>query len=229
MRLLIIEDDEDLCRAVSYHLAQEGYAVDICQSGSDAMHYIRQNAYQLILLDRMLPGEDGLSVLRQMRSAGFQTPVIFITALNGLGDRIEGLDAGADDYIVKPFDMNELSARIRAVSRRPADLSADSSLRFGDISFDRISLELSGPKAACTLSRREAELLCALIEGGEKVLPRPTLFFRVWGADAPVEDGNLDNYIHFLRRRLSAVGSSAAIRTVRSVGYCLKKKEDAPC
>lgn len=228
MRLLIVEDDEDLCRAVSYQLTREGYTVDTCFNGGDAMHYIRQNAYHLILLDRMLPEQDGISILMQMRSAGFQTPVILITAMDGIGDRIEGLDSGADDYIVKPFDTNELLARIRAVSRRPFDLSVKNLLEFADLSLDRVSLELSGPSSSCTLSRREAELLAALMEGSEKVIPRTVLLSRVWGPDAPVEDGNLDNYIHFLRRRLAAVGSCTKIRTVRSVGYCLKE-EKASC
>lgn len=224
MRILIVEDDVDLCSAITYHLEKEGYEADVCHNGGDALYYIKQNAYQLILLDRMLPEQSGLDILTHMRSIGMQTPVIITTALNGLGDRITGLDAGADDYLVKPYDMAELLARIRAVSRRPVQLESRF-IEFADLSLDSANATLTGPSGSCVLSKREADLIELLIKNPGRVLARATIFARVWGADAPVEDGNLDNYIHFLRRRLRHVGSQSVIQTARGVGYALQIKE----
>lgn len=228
MRILIIEDDAELCEAVKYHLEREGYGADVCHSGGDALHFISQQAYQLILLDRMLPEQNGISVLQQMRARGIQTPVIITTALNGIGDRIEGLDAGADDYLIKPFAMDELLARIRAVSRRPSGLDIERTLRFSDLTLNLVTLTISGPTASHTLSRREGELMEIFLENPRRLLPRSLLLSRVWGPDAPVEDGNLDNYIHFLRRRLKTVGSKAQIKTARSIGYSLEPGDDHP-
>lgn len=222
MRILIVEDDLDLCEVLTYHLKREGYTVDLCHSGVDAVHYIKQQAYDLIILDRMLPEQSGIEALSQVRAAGVQTHVIITTALNGIGDRIAGLDAGADDYLVKPFSVDELLARIRAVSRRSAHLEDVRLLTAGDISLDPVSCSFQGPKASYTLSRREADLLAALMKSPGKVLPRHILLAKVWGPDAPVEDGNLDNYIHFLRRRLKTCGSKTSIKTSRAVGYQLE-------
>lgn len=224
MRILIVEDDVDLCSAITYHLEKEGYETDVCHNGGDALYYIEQNAYQLILLDRMLPEQSGLDILTRMRSLGMQTPVIITTALNGLGDRITGLDAGADDYLVKPYDMAELLARIRAVSRRPVQLESRI-IKFADLSLDLANATLTGPTDCCVLSKREADLISLLIQNPNRTLARATILARVWGADAPVEDGNIDNYIHFLRRRLHNVGSLSIIKTARGVGYALQEKE----
>lgn len=223
MRILIIEDDLDLCEAVKYHLEREGYRTDVCPNGGDALHFITQQAYQLIILDRMLPEVDGLTILQRIRTEGIHVPVIITTALDGIGDRIQGLDAGADDYLIKPFAMDELMARIRALSRRPFGLDIDRTLCFSDISLNLTSCTLSGPQASYTLSKREADLLEILLENPRRILPRAVLLSRVWGPDAPVEDGNLDNYIHFLRRRLKTVGSQTQIKTARSIGYSLEE------
>lgn len=223
MRILIVEDDKDLASAICYHLEREGYTADLCHNGGDALHFIKQQAYQLILLDRMLPERSGIDILSQMRATGIETPVIMTTALNGLGDRIAGLDAGADDYLIKPFAMEELLARIRAISRRPMQLEKNRRLSFSDISLDLINYTLSGPTGSHTLSKRESDLMETFIRNSARILPRAVLLAQVWGPDAPVEDGNLDNYVHFLRRRLKTVGSTAKIRTARSIGYALEE------
>lgn len=223
MRILIVEDDKDLASAICYHLEREGYTADLCHNGGDALHFIKQQAYQLILLDRMLPERSGIDILSQMRAAGIETPVIMTTALNGVGDRIAGLDAGADDYLIKPFAMEELLARIRAISRRPMQLEKNRRLSFSDISLDLINYTLIGPTGSHTLSKRESDLMETFIRNSARILPRTVLLAQVWGPDAPVEDGNLDNYVHFLRRRLKTVGSTAKIRTARSIGYALEE------
>ncbi|WP_071432570.1 response regulator transcription factor [Angelakisella massiliensis] len=222
MRILMVEDDPGLCEAVSFQLEQKGVTVDVCHDGEDGLHWARQQAYDLILLDRMLPGLDGLSVLRSLRQEGIVTPVVLVTALGEISQRVEGLDAGADDYLVKPFAAEELMARIRAMSRRPRQWESSQIIRLGDVVFDREQKTLEKEGQSCTLSRRESELMEMLLKNPGQILPRGLLLSRVWGPEAEVEEGNLDNYIHFLRRRLRSVGSALEIRTVRGVGYQLE-------
>ena len=226
MRILMVEDDQALCAAVDIHLRQQGYTVDYAHTGEDGLHFALQNAYDLILMDRMLPELDGLEAVRTLRSRGFSTPVLMLTALDGVPDRVDGLDAGADDYLAKPFAAEELLARIRALSRRPRQWESTSRLSAGDLELDTELAALRGPAGACSLSRREKQLLELFLRNAGQTLTRELLLSRVWGPDAPVEDGNLDNYIHFLRRRLRAVGSAVRLATVRSVGYRL---EVGPC
>ena len=226
MRILMIEDDVDLCAAVSLSLKKEGHVTDCAHTGEDGLHFALQNAYDLILLDRMLPELDGLSVLSALRRKGFHTPVLMMTALDGVRDRVDGLDAGADDYLPKPFATEELLARIRALGRRPPLWEGSRLLEAGDLSLDAELCALRGPAGALSLSRREARLLELFLRNPGQTMTRELLLARVWGPDAPVEEGNLDNYIHFLRRRLAGVGSGAKIVTVRAVGYRL---EGAPC
>ncbi len=222
MRILMVEDDPGLCEAVSFQLEQKGVTVDVCHDGEDGLHWARQQAYDLILLDRMLPGLDGLSVLRSLRQEGIVTPVVLVTALGEVSQRVEGLDAGADDYLVKPFAAEELMARIRAMCRRPRQWESSQIIRLGDVVFDREQKTLEKEGQSCTLSRRESELMEMLLKNPGQILPRGLLLSRVWGPEAEVEEGNLDNYIHFLRRRLRSVGSALEIRTVRGVGYQLE-------
>lgn len=226
MRILMVEDDQALCAAVDIHLRQQGYTVDYAHTGEDGLHFALQNAYDLILMDRMLPELDGLEAVRTLRSRGFSTPVLMLTALDGVPDRVDGLDAGADDYLAKPFAAEELLARIRALSRRPRQWESTSRLSAGDLELDTELAALRGPAGAWSLSRREKQLLELFLRNAGQTLTRELLLSRVWGPDAPVEDGNLDNYIHFLRRRLRTVGSAVRLATVRSVGYRL---EVGPC
>ena len=226
MRILMVEDDQALCAAVDIHLRQQGYTVDYAHTGEDGLHFALQNAYDLILMDRMLPELDGLEAVRTLRSRGVSTPVLMLTALDGVPDRVDGLDAGADDYLAKPFAAEELLARIRALSRRPRQWESTSRLSAGDLELDTELAALRGPAGACSLSRREKQLLELFLRNAGQTLTRELLLSRVWGPDAPVEDGNLDNYIHFLRRRLRTVGSAVRLATVRSVGYRL---EVGPC
>ncbi len=226
MRILIVEDDTELGCAVKFHLEQEGYTVDTCCNGEDGLHFIKQGAYDLILLDRMLPDLNGMDVLSRTRALGISASVIIITALDGVGDRIAGLDAGADDYIVKPFDINELMARIRAIGRRPAQWESTNSIILNDMELDLMRGTLKGPSNKCTLSKRESDLLEILVRNQKRIIPRSVLLSRVWGPDAPVEDGNLDNYIHFLRKKLCFVGSGLSIKTARGIGYSMEVSND---
>lgn len=226
MRILMVEDDMDLCRATALHLKKEGYDVDIANDGEEGLYYMTHGSYDLVLLDRMLPCLDGVDLLKKARKQGLSSPVLMLTALDGIRDRVSGLDAGADDYLSKPFDYRELFARIRALSRRPHDITGSSELSFADLLLDTSSLYLQGKKGRCGLSKKECDLLALFIQSGEKTLSRSNLFARIWGADAEVEEASLDSYIHFIRRRLRAVSSSVSLITVRGVGYRLEEQNN---
>lgn len=222
MRILLVEDDQKLNQATAYRLRADGFAVDCCYDGEEAVYYADQKIHDCILLDRMLPLLDGLGVLKHIRSRGNPVPVILLTALGALSDRVTGLDAGADDYLVKPFAYEELAARIRCVTRRPTQTQPADALHFGDVSFFPEENRLQGAGGALSLSRKEAALLEALLRSQGNTLSREILLQKVWGPDSEVESGNLDNYILFLRRRFQTVGSSLKIANVWGVGYRLE-------
>ena len=219
MRILLAEDDEKLRTSLAFQLEQEGFLIDTCADGEEALYYIEQNIHDLILLDRMMPYISGTELLQKMRKAHNQTPVILITALGTLDDKVTGLDLGADDYLVKPFAFKELMARIRCVARRPRKMEEADKISFGDITYRPEENTLSGTAGTCSISKREGDLLEAFLRNPGQSLSRTLLLTKVWGLDSDVEEGNLYNYIHFLRRRLKAVGSKVAIRTIRGVGY----------
>lgn len=221
MRILLIEDDVSLCRSLSLMLQQQGFSVTVSHDGEEGLFYILENSHDLVLLDRMLPGLDGLEVLRRARREHACVPIILLTALGSLDERITGLDCGADDYIVKPFAFEELMARIRCICRRPQRLTETAQLSCGDLSYDPEQNLLSCKDRTCTLSRREGDLLTLFLNNEGQTLPRSAILLRVWGPEAEVEDGNLDNYIHFLRRRLKTLESRVQLQTVRGVGYRL--------
>ena len=222
MRILIIEDNVELCTSLAFQLKAEGFQVDICHDGEDGLHFIKQEAHDIILLDRMLPLKDGIAVLKTTRCLNISTPIILVTALGELQDRVIGLDCGADDYIVKPFAFQELMARIRCIFRRPQKWETSLMLQYGDISYDSSLRKMTCAEKTFSLSKREGELLELFLRNGGQTLPRLTILSRVWGPDAGVEDGNLDNYIHFLRRRLKTSGSRLSLKTIRGIGYCLE-------
>ena len=224
MRILLIEDDETLCQTIPFQLRQEGFLADTAMDGEEGLHLAREQLHDLILLDRMLPGLDGMEVLHSLRRENIQTPVIFLTALGQLQDRTMGLNSGADDYIVKPFAFEELLARIRCVLRRPAVMQLSEILSFGDIQYEPHTLTLSSGGNSTVLSKRLGDLLELFLRNPGQVLPRETILLRVWGMDAEVEDGNLDNYTYFLRRSLRKIGSQVQLATVRGVGYRLEDK-----
>lgn len=219
MRILMIEDDKRLCDAVCMQLRMEGYETDACHSGADADYYLEHAIYDLILLDRMLPGKDGITLLRRIRQKGIAVPVILVTALGELQDKIEGLDAGADDYLAKPYSVEELKARIRALQRRPHQFSHSQLLCIADVSLDENQMLLSRGEQTCSLSKKESSLLAYFMQNYNQILSREQILAKVWGAEHFVENSNVDTYVHFIRRRLQTVGSSLQIKSVHGVGY----------
>ena len=179
-------------------------------------------AYDLILLDRMLPELDGLAILKAIRQNHISIPIILTTALSSVDDRIAGLDCGADDYLVKPYAIEELLARIRALSRRPHVFSDQTCLSFLDIQFDMEARILTCNEKEQRLSKQKALLMEFFLRNPGKTLTREQIFLRVWGSESAVEDGNLDTYIYFLRKHLRSLGSCANIATVHGMGYRLE-------
>lgn len=225
MKILLIEDEKKLNQTLRFQLEQEGFETDGCYDGEEALYFMKESLYDLVILDRMLPGMDGLSVLQEIRQSGSHVPIILLTALGTISNKIEGLNSGADDYLVKPFDFDELLARIRCLLRRPPQIMPPSTLVFGDFTWYSEENRLTGPTGTCSLSQKEGALLAALLSNPGQVLSRQVILTRVWGLDNDVEEGNLDNYIHFLRRRLKSIGSTVYVHTVRGVGYCLKQSK----
>lgn len=220
IKLLLVEDDADFANILEGQLTDHGFQVSVCGNGSDALFFLRQQNYQLILLDRMLPMLDGLSFLRIIRDQNIQTPVIFITALGDLPDKVRGLNCGADDYLVKPFAFEELLARIQCILRRPQAMKTELPFTVGDLTWDALGQTLSCHDISCRLTGKESELLDLFLHHPGQVLPRNTIFLEIW-EDSEVEFGNLDNYIYFLRNRLRSLQSRTRIETVRGVGYQL--------
>lgn len=225
MKILLVEDDAELCSVIQKDLEKEKYIVDCVSDGETAMFYAlnTEYAYDLAIIDRMLPVIDGLTIIKAMRKKGIRIPVIIITAMDALDNRIEGLDGGADDYLVKPFHIRELSARVRALIRRPADLQLSGKLQYGDLTFDKESRKLSSDGKSVQLTARETELFSVLIQSPEKLFNRDQLVLKIWGTSSEVEAGNVDNYISFLRKRLRELNSFCKITTVYGAGYKLEK------
>ncbi len=225
MRVLIIEDDQNLSDVLSLQLQHEGFETDCIYHGADAVFYALQNVYDVIILDRMLPGMDGLTILKLLRENQIHTPVILATALDSIEERITGLNCGADDYIVKPYDIRELIARIYALVRRPSNLENIKTLSFGDLVFDLAEGNLSVRERKIHLSKRERLLLEYFLKNPNQTLSRQLLYTRIWGIDGEVEDGNLDTYIYYLRKHLRSLGSHVQISTVHGTGYKLEEKK----
>lgn len=223
MRILLAEDDINLNSSLTKKLQAQGITVDSCTSGDEALFLAKENIHDVILLDRMLPVMVGVDILKAIRAENIMVPVIFITALGTLNDKVTGLNLGADDYLVKPFAFEELMARIQCVTRRSLQLnqSGNSVITYGDISLDMSTNTLLGPSGSCTLSKRECTLLEVLLRSAGQTLSRLTILLKVWGPDSEVEEGNLDNYIFFIRRRLKQTQSTLNIKTIRGIGYML--------
>lgn len=224
MRILLAEDDKKLNESLTNQLLAKGFDVDSCCDGEEALYYAEQNIHDVILLDRMLPYMEGSVVVTKLRQQGIGIPIILITALGTLNDKVTGLNLGADDYLVKPFAFEELLARIQCVTRRSPIISQTDLVHYCDIQFNEVTSTLTGPGGSCSCSRREGTMLDVLIKNGGQTLSRNTLLLKVWGPDSDVEEGNLDNYIYFVRRRLKAVKSRLNLRTIRGVGYCLMEE-----
>ena len=221
MKILLVEDEKELSLALAKMLTKDGYEVDQVYDGSDGLVFASTGMYDVILLDVIMPKMNGFEVLSALRARKVETPIIMLTALTSEGDKISGLDKGADDYVAKPFSYGELSARIRAVLRRKGKLVSDNKLEYEDASLDLTSYVLCSQKGEIRLSQKEFELLRYFFEYPNFVAQKEDLILKAWGLDSEFESNNLEVYMSFLRKKLLHLGLSFTIESVRGVGYRL--------
>lgn len=224
IKILLMEDDLNLCQSIQQALKKEGYSVDCCNDGESAMIYALNTdyGYDLAIVDRMLPIIDGLTIIKAMRRKQIQIPVIIITGMSALDDRVDGLNSGADDYLIKPFHIRELMARVRALTRRPQQIQEMGMLSYADLHFDYPNRKVTCNGQELILTAKETELLSVLMKQPETSFSREQLVLKVWGSNADIEPGNVDNYISFLRKRLRELHSKCAITTIYGSGYRLE-------
>ena len=220
-RILVVDDDRSVSEMLRRNLAYEGFAVDVARDGLAALEQVRDHLPELIILDRMLPGLDGLEVLRRLRAAGDATPVLMLTARDAINDRVAGLEGGADDYLIKPFAFPELLARIHALLRRRQGEEHEV-LRFADVTLDTGTRLAERSGRGIELSTTEYELLAYFMRHPNQVLTREQLMERVWGYDFEGESNVLEVYVGYLRRKLEGGDQPRLIQTVRGAGYVLR-------
>ncbi len=225
MRVLVAEDEQDLNNIVSAKLAESGHSVDSCLDGKEAMLYLSAAEYDVVILDIMMPGADGFKVLEKIRKEGRKTPVLFLTARDSIQDRVRGLDAGANDYLVKPFSLEELMARVRVLTRSSHG-SAHNVLSAGDLTLDIGTREVMRRGRRIELSAKEFQLLEYLLHNKGIVLSREKIENHIWNFDYEGGTNVVDVYISYLRKKIDVPGVQKLIRTVRGVGYVIR--DDLP-
>jgi two-component system response regulator MprA len=222
MRILVVDDERAVRESLRRALELEGYQIELAENGSEALERVASQPPDAVVLDVLMPGMDGLEVSRTIRRGGNRVPILMLTARTQVEDRVEGLDAGADDYLTKPFALEELLARLRALLRRTADGSGEA-LRFGDLELDPKTREVSRGGESIELTRTEFSLLELFMLNPRQVLTRSVIFERVWGYDFGYGSNSLDVYIGYLRRKTEAGGKPRLIQTIRGVGYALRE------
>ena len=222
MRILIAEDEVTIARALKVMLEKNKYAVDAVYNGTDALDYIRTANYDALVLDIMMPGMDGLTVLREARTLGIATPALFLTAKAEVEDRVTGLDAGADDYLPKPFDASEFLARVRALTRRSGAYTP-SRLTLGNTSLDCGTYQLLSPYGETRLNNKEFQLMELFLRNPRQVFSSEHLMEKIWGFDTETEMEVIWTYIGFLRKKLKSLQADIEIKTIRGAGYALEE------
>ncbi len=219
MKILIIEDEISMAQAMAHILKKQHYEVDMVHDGELGLYHALDINYDVILLDVMLPKKDGVSILKELRHQNIKTPILMLSAKGEIEDRILGLDSGADDYLAKPFEMEELLARIRAITRRTYDLETDDIITFNNLSLDQNSYSLISPATTLKLTPKEYMIIEALMLHPKQVFSKESLIQKIWGFDEEVEENIIEVYISFLRKKLKALQVNAKIETIRNVGY----------
>ena len=224
MRVLLVEDEELICEALKAILKKNGFSVDVANDGIQGLDLAVSRIHDIIILDRMLPGKTGLEILTEIRKENINTPVIFLTAMHSVNNRVEGLDAGADDYLVKPFAAVELLARIRALVRRKDNDIKDAKFVRGSFSFDPAMCCISNGINKEKLTFKESQLLEIFIANINNVLSKEKILDKVWGIDSYVDENIVETYVSHLRKKLTGIDSGLVINTIRGKGYCLKEQ-----
>jgi two-component system OmpR family response regulator len=223
MKVLVVEDDAETSSYVAKGLKEQGHGVDVAADGRDGLFLALDQSYDVIIMDRMVPGMDGLSLVKSLRAGGVDTPVIFLTALGGVGDRVEGLEAGADDYLVKPFSFSELNARVNALARRPpVRTQANAVIKLGALELNRLQRTAKVVDQELDLKPKEFALLDYLIQNADRVVTRTMLLEHVWDFHFDPKTTIVETHISRIRAKLEAAGPGApVIQTVRGAGYML--------
>ena len=224
VQALIVDDERSVRDALSRALRSEGYGVQLAATGGDALGFLAEHSPDVVVLDVSMAGLDGLETCRLIRAKGDEVPILMLTARSGVSDRVAGLDAGADDYLVKPFALEELMARLRAMLRRqvPSQTSESMSLTFGDLALDPVTRDVTVAGEQIRTTRLEFSLLELFLRHPRQVLTREVIFDRVWGYDFGLNSNSLEVYVGYLRRKTESVGRPRLIHTVRGVGYVLR-------
>lgn len=230
MRILLVEDEEYMAQAVAQVLEKNNYAVDLAHDGECGLDCGLSGIYDIIILDVMLPKRSGFEILKILRQQKIFVPVLMLTTRSETEDKVNGLDLGADDYLTKPFEMQELLARLRALARRRQEISLPSDCSFGDILLNPHTLSLYCGSQSFKLTLKESQLLEMLMDARGGVISKNRIIEKVWGFDSDAEDRHVEVYISFLRKKLKALDANTTIETVRGMGYALKAgKEQAKC
>ncbi|MFP5329175.1 MAG: winged helix-turn-helix domain-containing protein [Alphaproteobacteria bacterium] len=222
MKILVIEDDRETAAFLTRGLKEHGHVVDVATDGRDGLLQATGDEYDVLIVDRMLPGMDGLGIVRTLRAAGTRTPVLFLTAMAGVGDRVEGLDAGGDDYLVKPFAFAELNARVSALGRRPAVTEVTTVLRVGDLEMNLLTRQVSRAGRAIDLQPQEFRLLEFLMRHADRVVTRTMLLEGVWGFHFDPRTSVVETHISRLRAKIDRDFSQPLLQTIRGSGYSLR-------
>ncbi|MCD8036679.1 MAG: response regulator transcription factor [Clostridiales bacterium] len=221
MKILIVEDEVSLARAIKKILEDEGHFIDMVHDGKSALEYAEIFPYDLIILDVMLPKMDGTEVVKKIRADGLSTPVLMLTARAAVSDKVAGLNSGADDYMTKPFDTNELLARVNAMTRRTGNVIFKE-LTYEDIVLNLDSAELKCGKSSVQLSKKEFEVAKMLLTNPQMTVTKESLIVNVWGIESDATDNNVEAYISFLRKKLKYLNSRVVIKNVQKIGYHLE-------
>ena len=222
MRILLAEDDSRLGKLIEYMLTQNKFNVEWITNGADIFEYAMYSEYDILILDWMMPNVSGLDACRQLREAGYERAIIMLTAKDTVEDRVLGLDAGADDYLVKPFEFDELLARLRALGRRSTQKIQQEVLDIGDFTLNRTTKVLMCREQVIQLSPREFQIFDLLAQNLGVVVPRDIILDRIWGLERDITSNNIDSYMKILRKKLQEVDGNIAIKTVRGIGYRLE-------
>ncbi len=221
MNVLVVEDERNLADAICEILKNEGMKTDVTYDGTTALTLARSGIYDAIILDFMLPGMDGIEVVRETRRSGISTPVLMLTARTSTSDKVNGLDAGADDYMTKPFEAPELLARLRALTRRTGDVILEEA-SFGDLTLDLTTHDLRCGDKSVHLSGKEFEVMRMLMSSSARVVSKQDLLTRVWGGGSEASENSVEAYISFLRKKINHLHSTVQITTLRMLGYRLE-------
>lgn len=224
MNILVVEDERNLADAICHILEQEGYNAEAAYDGKAGLAYAESGLYDAAILDVMLPGMDGFSIVKTLRQAQNDLPAMMLTARTSTQDKVEGLDCGADDYMTKPFEAPELLARVRALTRRRGEMVIDT-VEFGDLTLDLGTQDLTCGESSVHLSKREFDVMRMLMSGTGRIISKQDLLTRVWGADADASENSVEAYVSFLRKKIKHVKSKVEITTLRMLGYRLEVME----